>query len=503
MAQNHYDCIVVGAGHNGLVAAAYLAKQGKKVLALERRPIVGGSVVTESFGEGFSVDSLWTGGTLRTDIIRDLKLSLPIVSQRPAFVSLVHHAASVTHGDRLVLDSDPVKAAESIKRFSEKDAGRWGEFVRFLDKSAKILEKAYGTIMPRLPKSFSVREGFGLMELGLRLRLAGRRDMLNFIRALPMTAQELVEEYFESEVVKAAIAAAAMHGSSLGPMSAGTGYTLIHNWMNRGGLSHPNVGRAGEMTAALASAVTSFGGEIRTQAEVACIKIENQAAKGVVLLSGEEISANVILSSADPKHTLLKLVGPQHLPPEFVWHTQSIKMRGSVAKVHLLTDGSHGIPEGTVVLAPSIKYLEKAYDAAKYGEISEKPYLEVTTSGKVVSIHFQFAPYGLKNSNWEHQRTHLENLAINTLTEPFPNLKSSIQNLISITPLDLEQTYGLTGGDLNHGQLMLDQFLFMRPMPGWSDHRTPIDHLYLCGSGVHGGGGVSGIAGRNVVKVLK
>jgi phytoene dehydrogenase-like protein len=503
MAQNQYDCIIIGAGHNGLVAAAYLAKQGEKVLVLERRPSVGGSVVTESCGEGFTVDSVWTGGALRPDIAKDLKLSLPTVSKSSKFISLVGRIDNPTYGDYLVLDPDAAKAAESIRRFSEKDAARWPEFVRFMVKSAKILEKAYATIMPRLPKSFSAGEGFGLMELGLRLRLAGRRDMLHFIRALPMTAQELVEEYFESEILQAAIASLAIHGSTLGPMSAGTGYTLIHNWMNRDGLSHINAGKAGQISAALANAVKSYGGEIRTDAEVACIQIESQVAKGVVLANGEEISANVILSSADPKHTLLKLVGPQHLPPEFVWHTQSIKMRGSVAKVHLSTDGNHGIPEGTVVLAPSIKYLEKAYDAAKYGEISEKPYLEVTTSGEVVSIHFQFAPYFLKSGNWNDQRAQLENLAIDKLAEYFANLKSSIVNRKSLTPLDLEQTYGLAEGDLNHGQLMLDQFLFMRPMPGWSDHRTPIDHLYLCGSGVHGGGGVSGIAGRNVVKVLK
>jgi phytoene dehydrogenase-like protein len=178
-------------------------------------------------------------------------------------------------------------------------------------------------------------------------------------------------------------------------------------------------------------------------------------------------------------------------------------MRGSVAKVHLQTNGEHGIPEGTVVLAPSIKYLERAYDAAKYGEISEKPYLEVTTSGNVVSIHFQSAPYALKKSSWQVEGSKVEKLAIDTLAEYFPNLKSSIANRKLITPQDLETTYGLTEGDLNHGQLMLDQFLFMRPIPGWSNHKTPIDNLYLCGSGVHGGGGVSGAAGRNAVKALK
>jgi phytoene dehydrogenase-like protein len=192
-----------------------------------------------------------------------------------------------------------------------------------------------------------------------------------------------------------------------------------------------------------------------------------------------------------------------NLPPEFVWQTQSIKMRGSLAKVHLLTDGSHGIPEGTVVLAPSIRYLEKAYDAAKYGAVSEQPYLEVTTAGKVVSIHFQFAPYTLKHGTWDLEHGTVEKLAINSLAEHFVNLKSSIVNSKTITPQDLESVYGLTEGDLNHGQLMLDQFLFLRPIPGWSNHKTPIDNLYLCGSGVHGGGGVSGAAGRNLAKVLK
>lgn len=505
---SHYDTIIIGAGHNGLVTAAYLAKQGKKVLVLERRSIVGGSVVTESFGDGFAVDSLHTGGTLRPEIIKDLKLAshgLSTDTVHQPFISLqpVGHASSVTYEDHLVIDADPIKTAESIKKFSEKDAARFPEFVRFMDKCASILDAAYATIMPRLPMNFGIREGYGLLELGLELRLAGRKDMLNFIRALPMTAQELVEEYFESEIVKAAICAVAIHGSTLGPMSAGTGYTLIHNWMNRGGLAHKNVGKAGEITTALANAVKAFGGEIRTEAEVTSIRVENQVAKGVVLSNGEEISANQTLASADPKHTLLKLVGAQDLPPEFVWHTQSIKMRGSVAKIHLQTNGNHGIPEGTVVLAPSIKYLEKAYDATKYGEISEKPYLEVTTSGNTVSIHFQFAPYVLKNSSWQVEGSKIEKLAIDTLAEYLPNLKSSIANRKSITPLDLEQTYGLTEGDLNHGQLMLDQFLFMRPIPGWSNHKTPIDNLYLCGSGVHGGGGVSGAAGRNVVRAVK
>jgi phytoene dehydrogenase-like protein len=496
----HYNAIIIGAGHNGLVAAAYLARQGKKVLVLERRSIVGGSVVTESTGDGFAVDSVQTGGTLRPDIIKDLKLSqhgwVPS-TDKSALISLLPNSNS------LILDSDPVKAAESIEHFSSKDAARWPEFVRFMDKAANILDIAYSTIMPRLPKNMSLSEGYALMELGLDLRLAGRKNMLNFIRALPMTVQELVEEYFESEIVKAALASVAIHGSTLGPMSAGTGYTLIHNWLNRGGLAHVNVGKAGEITQVLANAVKAYGGEIRCEAEVKCIQVDTYTCKGVVLANGEEIFADKVISAVDPRRTFLALVGPVNLPPEFVWKTQSIKMRGSVAKVHLLTDGNHGIPAGTVVLAPSIKYLEKAYDAAKYGEISENPYLEVTTSGNSVSIHFQFAPYKLKTGGWRLETAKVEKLAIDALAEYLPSLKSQVSKVKTITPLDLEQTYGLTEGDINHGQLMLDQFLFMRPIPGWSNHKTPIDNLYLCGSGVHGGGGISGAAGRNMARVLK
>ncbi|MCB9111152.1 MAG: NAD(P)/FAD-dependent oxidoreductase [Anaerolineales bacterium] len=494
----HYDNYHHGAGHsNGFLLLAYLPTK-QKFLGLRTRFHHRQFRKIQIFGDNDSIDFptiCERDSSCSRHYFKDLKLrthtGLTVDS-----CSENHSSPVQTDGNHLTLD------AESIKRISEKDAACFPEFVRFMNKCASILDTAYATIMPRLPMNFGIKEGFGLMELGLELKLAGRKDMLNFIRALPMTAQELVEEYFESEIVKAAIASLGIHGFTLGPMGAGTGYTLIHNWMNRGGLAHVNVGKAGEITQALANAIKASGGEIRTEAEVASIKVESQIAKGVVLANGEEILANQILSSADPKHTFLKLVGAQDLPPEFVWHTQSIKMRGSVAKIHLQTNGSHGIPEGTLVVAPSIKYLEKAYDATKYGEISEKPYLEVTTSGNAVSIHFQFAPYNLKLGTWNVEREKVEKLAIDTLAEYFPNLKSSIVNRKSITPQDLESIYGLTEGDLNHGQLMLDQFLFMRPIPGWSNHKTPIDNLYLCGSGVHGGGGVSGVSGRNVVRVL-
>jgi phytoene dehydrogenase-like protein len=235
---------------------------------------------------------------------------------------------------------------------------------------------------------------------------------------------------------------------------------------------------------------------------VAQILVDRQQVRGVRLEGGEEILAPQVVSASDPRRTLLGLVGAPELPPDFFWQAQSIRLRGSVARVHLLTDGRHGLPAGTLVVAPSLRYLERAYDAAKYGEISQQPHLEVTTTGATVSIHFQFAPYALRAGDWQAARATLEQRAIDTLAARQPGLRDSIRAVHSITPRDLEVRWGLTEGDLNHGQLILDQALFMRPMPGWSDHRTPVDGLFLCGSGVHGGGGISGAAGRNAARVV-
>ncbi|MEO8742190.1 MAG: NAD(P)/FAD-dependent oxidoreductase, partial [Lysobacteraceae bacterium] len=329
------------------------------------------------------------------------------------------------------------------------------------------------------------------------------RDMFKLIRSMSMSMVEFTEEWFESEPLRAAIAAVGIHGFTLGSMSAGGGYTLMHNWLNRGGLAQRQVvGGTGRIGDALVAALKANGGELRTSAAVQKILVDKQMVSGVRLADGEDISARMLLSAADPRHTLLGLVGAVELPPDFVWQTQSIKMRGSVAKVHLLTDGTHGLPEGTLAVAPTLNYLERAFDAAKYGEISAQPYLEVTTRENVVSIHFQFAPYALKHGDWESHRGQIEQLAIETLAEYFPALKPAIRQIESITPLDMEDDYGLTEGDLNHGQLILDQMFFMRPIPGWSNHRTPIDGLWLCGSGVHGGGGISGASGRNAAKAI-
>ena len=490
-----YDSIIIGAGHNGLVAAAYLARAGKTVLVLERRALPGGQLVSETIAEDFTIDSIHAGAQLRPDIARELGLSLP--SAEPGiFTSLL------PDGARLQLDT-LATSADSIRLLSQRDAGRWPEFVAFMNRAAGFLDAAYRTPMPRLPKVNLRTEGLPLAMLGLRLRRLGGKDMFRVIRALPMTALELAEEWFESPELKAAIASLGIHGVTLGPMSAGTGYTLMHNWLNRGGIAHRQVaGGVGNISRALVELIITHGGTIRTACAVSRVRIENSRATGVVLASGEEITSHSVFSDADPRHTLLELVGAAELPPQFVWQARSIKMRGSVAKVHLLTNGKHGLPAGTLVHAPSIVHLERAFDASKYGEISAAPYLEITTSGKVVSVHFQAAPYALKNSDWQASRATVERLAIDALASHFPALASSVRASHTITPLDLEQRWGLTEGDLNHGQLILDQFFFLRPLPGWSNHTTPIEALYLCGSGVHGGGGISGASGRNAAKLL-
>lgn len=493
------DVIIIGAGLNGLVAANYLAKAGKRVLVLERRAIVGGQAATESFGANFTADALHAGGQLRPDIVSDLDLTrhgLPASTSEP-LISLLGDGRQL----RLTAD-DSSETLASIRAISAKDAERWPAFVAFMRDATGFLDAAYRTPMPRLPH-VSMSEGLPLAQLGLKLRSLGARDMFRIIRMLPMSALELTEEWFESDAMRAAIGAVAVHNSTLGPMSAGSGYTLMHNWLNRGGPGHTRVqGGVGRIADALVSALKSRGGEVRTDSEVSTIVTDDLRVKGVKLASGEEITAPIVISGADPRHTLLDLVGAPELPPEFVWHTQSIKMRGAVAKVHLLTDGNHGVPNGTVIVAPATRYVERAYDAAKYGQISQAPYLELTSSGNVVSIHFQFAPYALRDSEWGQARSELERIAVDTASEALPQLKASIRETKSLTPLDLEKIYGLTEGDLNHGQLILDQMFFMRPMPGWSTHKTPVDNLYLCGNGIHGGGGISGASGRNAAAAV-
>jgi phytoene dehydrogenase-like protein len=508
-----FDTIVIGAGHNGLTAAAYLAKAGQRVLVLERRSVVGGSVVTEEVWPGFRVDTVQHRGELRADVMRELNLrqyGLP-----PAHVGGLF--APQLDGAALTLSPDLPTTVQSIARLSKADAEKWPRFVRRMNLIAGFLNEVYAHTFPRVPK-VDAAEAPLLAQLGLKLRGLGGKEMMEALRLLPMSLTELLDEWFESDALKGAVGARGVHGLSQGSMSAGTAFLLLHHWANSNGLFQSTVpGGVGQITQALARAAQAYGAEIRTGAEVERICVSDGRATGVRLSSGDEIPARRVVSAADPRRTFLDLVGPLELDPEFVWAVQNIKLRGCMAKVNFALDG---LPEfrgaegralhGVIVIAPSLVYLERAYDAAKYGGLSEQPYLEVTLPsitdpslappGKhVMSVHVQYAAYRGETDDW---RSAIERRVIETLSLYAPNLQSLISHVHVLTPRDLEREYALSEGNLYHGEMMLDQILFMRPIPGWAQYRTPIEGLWLCGPGTHPGGGVSGASGRNAAKQI-
>ncbi len=507
-----YDAIIIGAGHNGLTTAAYLAGAGQRVLVLERRDVVGGSVVTEELWPGYRVDTLQHYGALRPDIVRDLGLA-----RFGLTTTQVGLTALQPGGDALALVPSVAASAQAIAAVSQADAERWPAFVALMAKVAGFLNEVYAAPFPRVPQ-VDAAEAPALAQLGLKLRGLGKKDMVEAIRVLPMSMLELLDEWFESDLLRGALAARGVHGLMQGPMGAGTGFLFLHHWANNDSLYQRQVrGGVGALSAALAKAAEAAGATLRLGAEVAHVRLTGDQADGVVLANGDEIAARRVVSALDPRRTFLNLVGPDALDPEFVWTTQNIKMRGCTAKVNLALDGLpefKGVSEpalrGTLVLSPSLNDLERAYDAAKYGRISERPYLEVSVptladpglapAGKhILSVHMQFAPYKSEVEGWSAA---IEKTVVQALAQFAPDLPGRIVYSQVLTPHDLEAKFGLTEGNLYHGEMMLDQILFMRPMSGWAQHRTPIDGLFLCGPGTHPGGGVSGASGRNAARVI-
>ncbi|MEK7787684.1 MAG: NAD(P)/FAD-dependent oxidoreductase [Chloroflexota bacterium] len=365
-----------------------------------------------------------------------------------------------------------------------------------------------------------------LLGLGGKLRQLGNKDMMEMVRVLPMSVAELLSDWFEGEALKGTLAASGITSLHQGPRAAGTGYGFLHHHVGcKEGSFRPTAfvrGGMGKLAEALASAAKASGAEIRTNAAVAHVIVKNDRATGVALANGEEISARMVISSADPCNTFLNLNDPFNFDPSFLQNVRNIQFRGVVAKVNLALDklpgftalhGDHALLRGSISISPSLNYLEKAYDAAKYGEFSQRPYLEVVIpslldpsrapEGKhVMSVWVQYAAYHLKGGWNEAQREALGNTVVNTLAEYAPNLPSVILHRQVLTPLDLEETYGLTEGNPYHGDMTLNQLFFMRPVPGWSQYRTPLGGLYLCGSGTHPGGGLPGAAGRNAAKEI-
>jgi len=534
------DIIIVGGGHNGLITAFYLAKAGFKPLVLERRPTVGGCAVTEKFHPGFRCSRLaHNTGPIRSDIVADMDLARHGMKTYTPTV----RALSLAHDGNLALYGDAARSQQEIARFSRKDAANYGDFQQALTRIADVA----GLLMNITPPDIDEPAANNLWELlntGRKIRGLGEKDLYRVLRWAPMAIADLVAEWFETELLRGTIAARGIFGTFLGPWSAGSGATLLLRAASDSNLAGPAsyvVGGTGALTAAMAAAAQAAGAEIRVGCEVEQIKITSGSAAGVVLANGDELAARAIISNADPKRTLLGLIEPQHLQPSFLQKLRNYRMNGSVAKVNLALGGLprfNGVGgdvtarlSGTIQISPEIDYLERAFDASKYGDFSRHPYIEATIptlwdtslapSGKhVMSIYMQYAPYKLRPpqhapmqpapgtpetcGDWNSQRDALGETVVNTLAEYAPDLPSLIEGREVITPKDLEETYGLTGGHIFHGELALDQLFTMRPLLDWAQYRTPIKSLYLCGSGTHPGTGLNGMSGANAAReVLK
>jgi len=521
------DVIIIGGGHNGLVTAFYLAKAGLKPLVLERRAVPGGAAITEEFSPGFRCSTLaHSAGPLLPEIVSDMQLArhgLKLVTPEIGVTALS------PDGRALVLYNDGSRAAQEISKFSAKDAERYPVFQQSLEKISRVISDALKLAPPNIDDP-SRGDLWAMLQTGRALRKLGKKDMYRLLRWGPMAVADLVAEFFETELLRATIAARGIFGTAMGPWSAGSSLVLL---IRAAGDSHPAgssffaMGGTGAITQAMAAAAKEAGAEIRTSSEVREVRVKDGAATGVVLAGGEEISAKAIISNADPRRTLLTLVDPTHLTPDFVMKLQNIRMPGTVAKVNLALsglpkftalNGNDASLRGRIHIGPEIDYLEHAFDESKYGNFSPRPYLEVTIpsltdpslapSGKhVMSIYMQYAPFKLKNAEWDSQRSALGETVVKTLAEYAPNLPSLVEDGQIITPKDLETTYGLTGGHIFHGELALDQFFTMRPLLDWARYNTPIQNLYLCGSGTHPGAGLTGGSGANaareILKVLR
>jgi phytoene dehydrogenase-like protein len=517
------DVLILGAGHNGLVTAFYLAKAGFKVTVLERRPTVGGCAITDEFHPGFRCSKLaHSAGPIRADIVADMGLEKHGLKTYSPEVRVCSLSAD---GKPILLHSDLARTQREIAQFSQKDAAGYGEFQKTLARIAEVADLLTRMTPPDLeePASGNLWE---MLKVGRKIRGLGERDLYRLLRWGPMAAADLVSEWFETDLLRGTIAARGIFGTFLGPWSAGSSATLLLRSSADGNPAGPVsyvVGGAGALTAAMAAAATEAGVTIRTSAEVSQISIKDGVATGVILTGGEEISAGAFISNADPKRTLLGLIEPHHLEPSFLQKLQNYRMNGIVAKINLALGalptfkGVNGNAPtalaGKIQVSPEIDYLERAFDASKYGEFSQRPYLEASIptlwdtslapSGKhVMSIYMQYAPYKLRDNDWDSQREALGDVVVKTLAEYAPDLPGLIEAGEVITPKDLEEQYGLTGGHIFHGELALDQLFTMRPLLNWAQYRTPIQGLYLCGSGTHPGTGLNGLSGANAAREI-
>ena len=521
-----YDAIVIGGGHNGLTAAAYLARAGKKVLVLEKRYVLGGAAVTEEVFPGFkfSVCS-YVVSLLKPNIIRELmlpKFGLELLPLESTFTPF--------EDDYLMRTADADETYREIYRHSPKDAETYSRFGPLMSQIGMAVRPILETIAPNaIRPSFS--DLSSTKKLFDHLKTLSDEQFQYLTKLMTMSSADFLDEWFEFEPLKATMSASGIIGTFMGPRAPGSAYVMLHHYMGdidgsfrawgfqRGG--------TGEVSMAIARSAQHFGAEILTEAPVQKVLVKNGRAKGVVMENGDEYNSNIVISGLDPKVTFLNLLDENDLPSDFVKDINNFRIRGSSGKVNLALDGlpdfsalpgsGHHL-RGAISISPSYDHLEKAYDDAKYGNFSESPYMDIilpsvldpdmAPSGKhVMSCFVQYAPYNIKGGWNDDKREAFGDAVINTIAKYAPNIKDIILHRQVLTPADLESTFGLTEGNIFHGELTLQQLFALRPAVKWADYSTPIKNYYQCGSGTHPGGGITGspgeMAAKKILKVLK
>jgi phytoene dehydrogenase-like protein len=513
-----YDAIVVGAGHNGLTCAAYLAKAGRRVLVLESRQSIGGATASEEIHPGFTFSTCsYVVSLLRPQIIRDLELSKHGLEIMP----LDWTFSPFEDGTSLLRGPDPEMNRRNIARFSRRDAERYPLFGQAMSELGRMMKPIIESPVPE-PSKLTLSTIFEALRLGKQFKGVGEEWLAANLKMMTMSAVDFLSEWFESERLIGSMSVSGIIGTFLGIRSPGTAYVLLHHYMGEidgafraWGLQK---GGTGGVAMAIARSAESLGVEIKTSCPVDKVLMTGGEARGVVLENGDEYYAKAVVSGADPHRTFLGLIGEDRLDEDFTKQIKRFKMRGSSGKVNLALDSLPAFPgldqespalRADITIAPNIDFLERAYDDAKYGRFSREPFMDcvipsltdpsVAPPGKhVMSIFVQYAPYNLEEgpADWENQREAFGDAVIDTLERFSPGIKDRILHRQVLTPWDLEKTYGLTEGNIFHGELSLEQLAFMRPAAGWARYKTPIEKFWLCGSGAHPGGGIMAAPGQ-------